>query len=450
MDTILQDLRYALRTLARSPGFTAVAVLTLALGVGTNTAIFSVVEAVLLKPLPYPHADRLVSLDTKVPGPGKDIYGMAMSYPDIQQLQALTKDFAGVAAYTYARYNYAGRDQASELAATVVSPNLFGVLGVSPAVGRVHRRRAARSARRAELPHVGHSIRQRPQHRGPRDQPRRPELHGCGRHAARLRVPQRGYPAVGAAGRGAALPSAGRVQPPVVRLRVRGTPDGGRHARAGARRRWRGGAAHRCRRAGVPRRPAEGGRCGERPLCLAGAVRRGGAGAVDRLRQRGGAVRGARHRAQEGDRRAPGARRRSRAAGAAAADRERGGGARRGGRGRAAGALGPRRRARRLAARAARERDRDRPLGTRVRPRRLARDGPGVRTAAGAPRGGPRRGGGAARRGRRHDGLAPAPQDAERAGGGGDRARTRAAGGLGAAHQELRAVDVGGSRLRHA
>src|SRR5207247_5435772 len=53
-----------------------------------------------------------------------------------QQLQALTKDFAGVAAYTYARYNYAGRDQASELDATVVSPNLFGVLGVSPAIGR--------------------------------------------------------------------------------------------------------------------------------------------------------------------------------------------------------------------------------------------------------------------------------------------------------------------------
>ncbi len=133
---MLQDLRFALRSLRKNPGFSAIAIVTLALGIGANTAIFSVVDAVLLKPLPYPHADRLVSLDTKVPGPGKDIYGRAMSYPDIQQLQALTKDFAGVAAYTYARYNYAGRDQARELAATVVSPNLFGVLGVSPAIGR--------------------------------------------------------------------------------------------------------------------------------------------------------------------------------------------------------------------------------------------------------------------------------------------------------------------------
>ncbi len=136
MSTLLQDLRYALRTLRHNPAFTTVVVITLALGIGANTAIFSVVDAVLLKPLPYPQADRLVSLDTKVPGPGKDIFGSAMSYPDMQQLQALTKDFAGVAAYTYARYNYAGSGQASELAATVVSPNLFAVLGVSPAVGR--------------------------------------------------------------------------------------------------------------------------------------------------------------------------------------------------------------------------------------------------------------------------------------------------------------------------
>src|ERR1051326_96912 len=132
----MNDFRYALRSLAKNPGFSAIAIVTLALGIGANTAIFSAVDAVLLKPLPYPNADRLVSLDTKVPGPGKDVYGSSMSYSDIQQLQTLTSDFAGVAAYRDARYNYSGPDQELELAATVVSPNLFEVLGVSPAVGR--------------------------------------------------------------------------------------------------------------------------------------------------------------------------------------------------------------------------------------------------------------------------------------------------------------------------
>src|SRR5690348_2679608 len=109
---MLQDLPFAPRSFRQHPRLSAIAIVTLALGIGANTAIFSVVDAVLLKPLPYPHADRLVSLDTKVPGPGKDIYGSSMSYPDIQQLQALTRDFAGVAAYRATRYNYAGRDQA--------------------------------------------------------------------------------------------------------------------------------------------------------------------------------------------------------------------------------------------------------------------------------------------------------------------------------------------------
>src|SRR5438876_12332325 len=100
---MLQDLRFALRSLRKNPGFSTIASVTLTLGIGGNTAIFSAVDAVLLKPLPYPHADRLVSLDTKVSGPGKDIFASSMSYPDIQQSQALTRDLSGVAAYRATR-----------------------------------------------------------------------------------------------------------------------------------------------------------------------------------------------------------------------------------------------------------------------------------------------------------------------------------------------------------
>src|SRR5207302_650007 len=303
---LLQDLRVALRSVRKNPGFSTIAVVTLTLGIGANTAIFSAVDAVLLKPLPYPHADRLVSLDTKVPGPGKDIFASSMSYPDIQQLQALTRDFVGVAAYRDTRYNYASRDQALELAAMVVSPILFGVLGVSPAIGR------------------GFSG---------------AELHDL------LAVLSYGMWAT-------AFGSDRNIVGRVINL------DGQSFTVVGV----------------MPRGFAFPNEDTQLWVPLGEALRSHPQLEFNRQLYAFESV----------ARRAPGARRRSRAAGAAAADRKRGGGAHRGGRGRAAGALGPRRHARRLAARAARERDRDRPLGTRVRPRRLARDGPGVRTAAGA------------------------------------------------------------------
>ncbi len=90
MGTLLQDLRYGLRMLAKSPGFTAIAVLTLALGIGANTALFSVVNGVLLNPLPYPHPDRLFALYSRV----ANFHESSISYPNFLDWQRDNRSFA--------------------------------------------------------------------------------------------------------------------------------------------------------------------------------------------------------------------------------------------------------------------------------------------------------------------------------------------------------------------
>jgi putative ABC transport system permease protein len=130
MDTLWQDLRYALLQLRRTPGFTAVAVLTLALGIGANTAIFSVVNSVLLRPLPYRQPDRLVSIDL-------DALDYGGSYLQLRE-RARTMDVAAYrpAAYGSVGLSLTGSGEPVQLQGTAITSNLFGLLGVDAAIGR--------------------------------------------------------------------------------------------------------------------------------------------------------------------------------------------------------------------------------------------------------------------------------------------------------------------------
>ena len=131
MSDLLQDLRLALRQLVKNPAFTAVAVLTLALGIGANTAIFSAVNAVLMRPLPYPESERLVEVTSTNMGGVR----FGVSFPDLQDLRGMSHDFTGVAAYATQRYNLSGAGDPREVQAAFVTADLFDVLRVLPAIG---------------------------------------------------------------------------------------------------------------------------------------------------------------------------------------------------------------------------------------------------------------------------------------------------------------------------
>ncbi len=128
----MQDLRYALRTLRKSPGFTAVALLTLALGIGANTAIFSVVYGVLLRPLPYKDASRLIVLNETTPRVGT----VSVSYPNFLDWRAQSRSFSEMAAVCDVGFNLAGISQPENIHGEAVSPNFLSLLGVRPLLGR--------------------------------------------------------------------------------------------------------------------------------------------------------------------------------------------------------------------------------------------------------------------------------------------------------------------------
>src|SRR5256885_12594692 len=135
MATLLQDVRYGLRMLVRKPTFTIVAVLTLALGVGANTAIFSIVNAVLLRSLPFPEPDRLVRIYFNNPGVG--LRGVRFSVPELDDLRTQTDVFEDVSVIVFGPTNLTGAKQPEHLEMMEVSPNYFSMLGATPEIGRL-------------------------------------------------------------------------------------------------------------------------------------------------------------------------------------------------------------------------------------------------------------------------------------------------------------------------
>src|SRR5918999_2808393 len=131
----VRDVRHALRMLARSPGFSFVAVLTFALGIGVNTAVFSVFNGVLLRPLPYSDPDRIamIWMDNRRQNIREDI----TSYPNYRDWRDQSTSFQHMAAYTPSSFNLTGADEPERLIGAQVTASFFDVIGVRPLLGRV-------------------------------------------------------------------------------------------------------------------------------------------------------------------------------------------------------------------------------------------------------------------------------------------------------------------------
>ena len=135
LETTVQDLRYAVRTLRKSPGFTVTTVAVLALGIGVNTAMFSVLNAVLFRPLPYPAPERLVMLWSR--DPGKNLPEGRTAYWDVAQWRSQSASFVDMAFFDGVSATLTTPDRAEKIGVVRTSPNLFQVLGVQPLHGRM-------------------------------------------------------------------------------------------------------------------------------------------------------------------------------------------------------------------------------------------------------------------------------------------------------------------------
>jgi predicted permease len=136
MGTLIQDVRYAIRMLGKNPSFALIAVLTLALGIGANTAIFSVVNGVLLRPLSYPEPYQLVALSEK----SMNFESSSISYPNFLDWQRGNSTFASMAAYRSDNFSITGSGEAERVRVAMISAGFFETLGVSPVRGRLFTR----------------------------------------------------------------------------------------------------------------------------------------------------------------------------------------------------------------------------------------------------------------------------------------------------------------------
>ena len=132
MTALMQDLRFSFRMLAKSPAFTAVAVLTLALAIGANTALFSVVNGVLLNPLPYPQPDRLVTLHESKP----NFNTGSISYPNFLDWQKENHTLSSMAVARPYSFSLTNLGEAEQIQGDFVTSDFFSILGVKPVMGR--------------------------------------------------------------------------------------------------------------------------------------------------------------------------------------------------------------------------------------------------------------------------------------------------------------------------
>ena len=148
---LIQDFKFAFRQMLKRPGFTLVVVLTLALGIGANAAIFSVLDAVLLRPLPYDHPENLVMVWTRFTGIGLPNDQNWVSAPEFRDIQQLNRSFSDLAAMNSGAFNLGVKGSPQRVAGTAISPNLFPMLGVRPVLGRDFLPEEAQPGREKEL-----------------------------------------------------------------------------------------------------------------------------------------------------------------------------------------------------------------------------------------------------------------------------------------------------------